>query len=52
MQNILIDLKDGVQNQHLLVKENIDGKDIYKTKQPSEVIFSILSTIKLLRGDA
>lgn len=49
--NILITLKDDSDNQHLLLKLD-NQKDTYRVKYPSEVIFSILSTIKLLRGDS
>lgn len=45
---ILTTLKDGDEAQHLVVKDN----KFYGTEHPSDVIFSMLSTIKLLRGDA
>ena len=45
-------LKDGNENQHLLHTDESEDEKLYSTESPSEVVFSILSTIKLLRGDA
>ncbi len=45
-------LKDANEDQHLLYKKQEKNAISYSTESPSDVVFAMLSTIKLLRGDA